>query len=477
MIGYLKCNPNLTHIIFRLKQEEIGAGSKGEIFNFKTCLTGYNLLTKTVTADLSKHPDCLYRLRVQMMSKKVRALNKDYKALQNKLNTLEDFISKTTYENIKVRAMKNASFEQNVELSTVFHTYDRIFQIQKKVSEPLNNYEKIEMEIMISTIMDTIRDVHKENIQFLALNYGYVSHQPVRGVQYRMNIFTNKELHVARSKHMFGAIQSRILKTPPKKKMPVNILIPLAGRLSNFKRFMKNLEQNILKKQESINVLVAFFPQNTSYTEHKKVFERYNMTYPHSTFTWLNLPGKFARAQALQAAVEFYQDNRLLFFADVDLTFDTNFLQRCRDHTIPGKQVFFPVMFKLFNPKISGFPISSTNLFRSFHRDVGDWALYSFGPVCAYRDDVTSVGGLNVGIKEWGYEDVQLFEAFLSKNVYDVIRVADPGLWHIYHTHTNCDVMTNKIGLIACKLSALSGLAAEGSVVNYLTQKNYTDIF
>ena len=353
----------------------------------------------------------------------------------------------------------------------MFPTFDKIFQMDKYVSRPLRNYEKIKIQEIKSTVMDTISNAHNENIQFLGLNYGYVSHQPISGFQSQMNIFSNKERHVTSLTQMFGAMQGRILKTPPKRSI-VTIATPLAGKLPIFKQFMKNIEENILKKQELINIIIAFFPQNTSYTEHKIIFERYKMTYKGSTFTWLNLPGKFARAKALQAAVEFNKDNTLLFFADADLTFNTEFLQRCSDNTIPGKQVFYPVMFRLFNPKISGFQLNSTNIFRSFDHDVGDWAEHSYGPVCAYSSDVISVGGLNVRIKEWGQEDVSLFRAFFIRN-YEVIRVADPGLLHNYHTHTKCDVINNKGQRIACQIATLKSLAAKESIVNYLTQKNY----
>ena len=455
--------------IFLLKQEE----SSTESQDSKICRTEYNLLTKVVTADLSRNPDCLYRLRVQLLSKEVQALNQDYKTLQTKLNALQDFISKTTHDTIAEEKNTRRKYsEQKVEQSTMFPAFDKIFRINKDVANPLLPHEKIKIEMIMSIVMDKIRNVHNEDLQFLALNYGYVSDQPISGLQCRMTIIKNKERHITRSRQKFGAIQSRILKTSSEKKI-VNIVTPLAGRLSTFEQFMKNIEENILKKQEQINILIVYFPQNTSYTAHKKIFERYTMTYKDSSFTWLNLPGKFARAQALQAAVDFYKNNRLLFFADVDLTFNTEFLQRCHDNTIPGKQVYYPVMFKFFNEKISGFRANSTNMFGSFDPEFGYWVKHSYGPICAHRDDINSVGGFNIALKEWGYEDVQLYEAFLKRSKYNVFRVVDPGLFHVYHTHVRCDVIKNKISRKACEEATLKSLAAEKSVVDYLTKKKY----
>ncbi|XP_028396232.1 chondroitin sulfate synthase 1-like [Dendronephthya gigantea] len=327
---------------------------------------------------------------------------------------------------------------------------------------------------IIRTIMDAISKAHHENLQFHALYYGYMLNQPIRGLQYRLNIFTNKDRHIARSYQKFGAIEKRIIKTSETK--PVTIVVPLAGRLNNFKQFMKNLEQNILKKNDPITLLVAYFPEVTPSLEHKKIFHQFNMTYRNHIFIWLDLPGSFARAQALQAAVDFNKDNNLLFFADVDLTFNEVFLQRCRDNTVAKQRVYFPVMFKLFNPKILGFQLKPTEYFRSFDREVGDWALYSFGPVCAYSYDVISIGGFNVKIKEWGYEDIHLFEAFISRNKYDIIRAADPGLIHIYHAHSKCDVIKNNIQRLMCTGAMLNSLASEDSIVKYLLMKKYVNL-
>lgn len=424
-----------------------------------------------MTADLSNNLECLYRLRVQLLSKSLRALSKHYKALQTKLNILQGFISTSVYDKIaEIRTTAYKGSKQKVQFGTMF-TLGKSFPVNSKVPWSLHNHELKGITRVIKTVMKTISNSHHENTQFHALHYGYVSNQPISGQQYRLNIFTNKEHHIARSSQEFGALQSRMFQDS--QKMTVTVVVPLAGRLQNFKQFMENLEQNILQKHEPISILVVYFPETASSAEHEKIFDKYNMTYNGSTFTWLNLPGKFARARALQAAVDFHQDNNLLFFADVDLTFNIDFLQRCRHNTVAKKRIYFPVMFKLFNPKILGFKLNSTSYFRSFDREVGDWALYSYGPVCAYRDDVIAIGGFNVGIKEWGYEDIQFFEKFISRHNYDVIRAADPGLLHIYHAHSKCDVIKNNIQRLMCTGAMLNSLTSEESAVNYLLNKNY----
>lgn len=387
--------------------------------------------------------------------------------MEMKLKILLSLIATSAYDKLsEIRNTTSTRFKQKVEHGTMF-TLSKNFPTNTKRQWSVRVNQAIAVTRTIWTVMDTISNAHNDNLQFSALYYGYLLNQPITGLQYRLNIFTNKERHIAQCRHEFGALQSRISIT--RSNITIHIVVPLAGKLQNFKQFLKNLEQRILKEHESISILVVYFAE-AGQTEHQKIFQKYKMTYSNSTFTWLRLQGKFARARALQAAVDFYQDNKLMFFADVDLAFNIDFLQRCRDNVVAKKRVYFPVMFKLFNPKILGLKLNATNYFRSFQRDFGDWALHSYGPVCVYREDVISVGGFNVHISEWGYEDIQLFQKFIHRE-YDVIRVADTGLLHIYHAHVECNVIKNRIQHLMCTGAMLNGLASSKSVVNYLLRK------
>ena len=42
----------------------------------------------------------------------------------------------------------------------------------------------------------------------------------------------------------------------------------------------------------------------------------------------------------------------LLFFCDVDMKFNFDFLQRCRANAVPGHRIFFPIVFSLYRNKV-----------------------------------------------------------------------------------------------------------------------------
>ena len=82
-------------------------------------------------------------------------------------------------------------------------------------------------------------------------------------------------------------------------------------------------------------------------------------------------------------------------------------LQRCRLNTIQGKQVYFPVFFKLYNEEfINKYHRGNTSMLLTRHK--GHWAHYSYGMVCLYTADYRKSGGFDLSMQGWGEEDVDL---------------------------------------------------------------------
>ena len=437
--------------------------------------TNDRFVTKMVTADLSLDIYCLYRLQIRVLSHKLRINDRNYIKLMYKLNNLQMLIRTNIYERrIKVG---NIDSPQNIKQYGRIFNMRKMFGLERKLSWTIRGREKEGIMWIVENVMDKLREVYnlnRTNVKFHSLYYGYMSINPVKEIEYNLNINTDiLERHIIKTRQVFGQLHARTINIDSGEEILINIVVPLAGRLEIYTQFLESLEKNILKKNDRVSLLIVYFPEKNPPGEHINIIQNYRKRYPKIEFNWLNLTGAFARARALQAGIHFYKDNSLMFFADIDLMFTSEFLQRCKSHCISGKTLYFPVMFKLFNPKIGNIKFNLTNYFKNFEHRIGEWRIYSFGPVCAYRKDVTTVGGFNIGITQWGFEDVQFFERFLSNTNYEVIRTIDPGLFHLYHAHAKCDVITNSLQRRMCETAMLEGLASQDTVLKYLLEKRY----
>lgn len=104
--------------------------------------------------------------------------------------------------------------------------------------------------------------------------------------------------------------------------------------------------------------------------------------------------------------------NVLILFADIDMAFDDGFLTRCQLYADPGKSVYFPIIFSLYNPKFSQkkgkkqFVISKNR---------GLWRISGLGNLCVNKNDYLKIGGFNTKMNGWGSEDDELYQRLVSE--------------------------------------------------------------
>uniref|UniRef100_A0ABI7WGM2 Hexosyltransferase n=1 Tax=Felis catus TaxID=9685 RepID=A0ABI7WGM2_FELCA len=221
-------------------------------------------------------------------------------------------------------------------------------------------------------------------------------------------------------------------KEPKEKK--INILIPLSGRFDMFVRFMGNFEKTCLIPNQNVKLVVLLFNSDSNPDKAKQVelMRDYRIKYPKADMQILPVSGEFSRALALEVGSSQFSNESLLFFCDVDLVFTTEFLQRCRANTVLGQQIYFPIIFSQYDPKIvySG-KVPSDNHF-AFTQKTGFWRNYGFGITCIYKGDLVRVGGFDVSIQGWGLEDVDLFNKVVQAGL-KTFRSQEVGVVHVHH--------------------------------------------
>lgn len=227
----------------------------------------------------------------------------------------------------------------------------------------------------------------------------------------------------------------------PRRDAKINILIPLSGRYDMFARFMGHFEKTCLAPPgQNVRLVVLLFNSDSNPDKARQVelMRDYRARYPRADMRVLPVAGEFSRALALEVGSAQFGNDSLLFFCDVDLVFTAEFLQRCRANAVPGRQVYFPIIFSQYDPKVvhGGGKAPGDSPF-ALTRKAGFWRHYGFGVACIYKGDLARAGGFDVSIQGWGLEDVDLFDRVLRAGL-QPFRSQEAGVVHVHHP-VSCD--------------------------------------
>lgn len=288
----------------------------------------------------------------------------------------------------------------------------------------------------------------------------------------------------------------------------INFILPLAGRLDIFIRFMKNYEDVVLKTDEAVTLIVVLYLDGKNPIDYKRsenLIDYYNDNYSSDKQVKAVKMGSttFSRGAALTEGIKLCEPEDLMFFVDVDMMFNFDTLRRIRINTIKYYQVYFPIVFSEYNPdvvngedynKFKGDNVDTktdlgrydniptegkterevTNLkyTKRIHDDFGYFRQYGFGILSIYKSDFESVGGFNLTIKGWGMEDVQLFETLIKSNL-TVFRIADDSLVHIFHS-VDCDKSLEASQYTMCLGTKASTYGSDKHMAYYML--NHPDV-
>ncbi|XP_045146194.1 chondroitin sulfate N-acetylgalactosaminyltransferase 2 isoform X2 [Echinops telfairi] len=224
----------------------------------------------------------------------------------------------------------------------------------------------------------------------------------------------------------------------------INIIVPLAERTEAFAQFMQNFRNVCIHQDRRIHLTVVYFGKE-GLSKVKSILESVTSESNFHNYTVVSLNEEFNRGRGLNVGARAWDKGEvLMFFCDVDIYFSAEFLNSCRLNAEPGKKVFYPVVFSLYNPAIvyanqDGPPPVEQQLVHK--KDSGFWRDFGFGMTCQYRSDFLTVGGFDMEVKGWGGEDVHLYRKYLHGDLI-VIRAPVPGLFHLWHEKHCADELT-----------------------------------
>ncbi|KAI5279343.1 Chondroitin Sulfate Synthase 3 [Manis pentadactyla] len=219
----------------------------------------------------------------------------------------------------------------------------------------------------------------------------------------------------------------------------IHILVPLVGRYDIFLRFMDNFENTCLIPKQNVKLIITLFSRDAGQdaSKHIELIQEYQDRYPAAEMTLIPMKGEFSRGLGLEMASSQFDNDTLLLFCDVDLIFREDFLQRCRDNTIQGQQVYFPIIFSQYDPKVTNGGNPPTDDDFVFSKKTGFWRDYGYGITCIYKSDLLGAGGFDTSIQGWGLEDVDLYNKVILSGLRP-FRSQEVGVVHIFHP-VHCD--------------------------------------
>lgn len=284
----------------------------------------------------------------------------------------------------------------------------------------------------------------------------------LKGAEYELYFRTEQVnvYHKARAVRLFSPLQLiGSIETIDTNHDIINLILPLSGRIKKFRLFMEHFIDVGIHWDRRVYLTVVYFGQEGK-LEIQETLANISKAQNFTNYKFVFSNRTFSRGLGLQkGALAWDNGNALLFFCDVDIYFTPDFLERCRFYSSPGQQVYYPIVFSLYNPMIvyGGDAPPLKDQFK-INRETGFWREYGFGMVCHYRSDFIKTGGFDLTIKGWGKEDIKLYRKYLYSKL-KVVRSVDRGIFHMYH-HKHCTRDLTDAQYVACLNSKVK---SEGS--------------
>lgn len=305
------------------------------------------------------------------------------------------------------------SLNNEYELVPFNHfTYSRVYPIdlqlgKRVVEKPIGFKRKDLLESLMKAI-----DVLNRNITEKASKYtlddfleGLYRTEPTTGTQYEL-YFKNKwskkgslgsftKITIMRPFAPIQTISTENMRETRDKEL-IHVILPLSGRTSTFQSFMDKFVKIGLKNDRRVHLTVVYFGEE-GLSEARTIMSRVLMTKNSggnaNNLRLLALNETFSRGKGLRVGAERVwgeeKKDVLLFMCDVDVVFSARFLDRCRWNTNPGKKVYYPVVFSLYNPHVvytlQGREVPPENDQLVISRDTGFWRDFGYGMTCQYR--------------------------------------------------------------------------------------------
>lgn len=168
-------------------------------------------------------------------------------------------------------------------------------------------------------------------------------------------------------------------------------------------------------------LLTVFFDEPAGLQPFLNELSKLKVAFPAATINYITLNGNFSRGKALDIAARssYINDNDIIFFIDVDMTFRKETLDRVRRNTIIHRQVYFPIVFSQYDPsRVRHSDVVPNDPDNMLGYESGFFRQFGYGICAIYKSDILNpnIDGFNTDITGWGLEDVKMLERIIKLN-------------------------------------------------------------
>jgi len=195
---------------------------------------------------------------------------------------------------------------------------------------------------------------------------GYQRYDPLRGEEYIFDLELERDkkvdeeqrevyrLHIVKP---YSPAQLVDEKRVRENERLTHIIVPVTLLNPRLKQFLKNFENLCSIIREDVYLLLVLFINRTNGSQSKIALVKeqtlsISRRYHNAHISILQTRKQYSRSLGIELGVKQLPNASLMFFCTVDVDILPSFLFRCQQNALLSRQVYYPIVFAQYDPKI-----------------------------------------------------------------------------------------------------------------------------